>query len=350
MTKKLRFVTDKTAVLIITSVNRRYLTGFSSSLGYLLLTNKGNFLFVDGRYIEAAQKQASNATVLKLENIAEQLNKIFKEQEAQKLLIEVENDISTFTYLKKALIVKVSASAALSERLKVLRSIKTSAEVDCIIAAQQIAERAFEEILNFIRVGVTEREIAAFLEYKIKSFGSERFAFDTIVVSGKNSSMPHGVPTDKPIEAGDFITMDYGAVYGGYLSDMTRTVAVEYATDEMNEVYNTVLKAQEAVIKVVKQGITCGEADKAARQVIENAGYGEFFTHSTGHGVGLEIHEIPSLSSVATQEKLKAGQIVTDEPGIYLPEKFGVRIEDMLLIGKSGCKNLTKAEKRLIIL
>ncbi|MBO5908802.1 MAG: aminopeptidase P family protein, partial [Clostridia bacterium] len=291
MTKKLRFVTDKTAVLLLTSVNRRYLTGFSSSLGYLLLTKKGNFLFADGRYIEAAQKQASNATVLKLENIAEQLNQIFKEQGTQKLLIEVENDISTFTYLKKALIVKVSASAALSQRLKTLRSIKTSAEVECTIAAQRIAERAFEEILNFIKVGVTEREIAAFLEYKMKSFGSEGFAFDTIVVSGKNSSMPHGVPTDKPIEAGDFITMDYGAVYGGYLSDMTRTVAVGHVTDEMNEVYNTVLKAQEAVIKVAKQGITCDEADKAARQVIENAGYGEFFTHSTGHGVGLEIHE-----------------------------------------------------------
>ena len=350
MTKKLRFVTENTAVLIITPVNRRYLTGFNSSLGYLLLTNRENFLFMDGRYLEAAEREASNATVLPLGNLIAQLNKIFEEQGTRKLLIEVENSISTFTYLKKGLKVKVEASGSVSARLKTLRSVKSRDEVNCTITAQRIAEKAFSEVLNFIKVGVTEREIAAFLEYKIKSFGSEREAFETIAVSGKNSSMPHGVPTDKPIEAGDFITMDYGAVYGGYVSDMTRTVAVGHATNEMQKVYNTVLEAQEAVIKTVKAGVTCDEADKAARNVITEAGYGEYFTHSTGHGVGLEVHEFPSLYSGATLVKLRSGQIVTDEPGIYLPGKFGVRIEDMLLIGKNGCKNLTKAEKTLIIL
>lgn len=350
MAKKLRFVTDKTAVLIFTPVNRRYLTGFSSSLGYLLLTANGNYLFADGRYIEAAQKQASNATVLLLGDIASQLNEIFKKQGIQKVLIEVENNISTLSYLKKALDVKVLASDALSSRLKVLRSIKTSSEVDCIISAQRIAEKAFDETLNFIKEGVTEREIAAFLEYKMKCFGAEGLAFDTIVVSGKNSSMPHGVPTDKKVEKGDFITMDYGAVYGGYLSDMTRTVAVGYATDEMQKVYDTVLSAQQKVIETVKAGVSCDEADRAARDVIVGNGYGDFFTHSTGHGVGLEIHEMPGLRLGATKDLLRAGQVVTDEPGIYLPDKFGVRIEDMLLITKNGCKNLTKSEKRLIIL
>ena len=350
MTGTLRYVTENTSVLIITSVNRRYLTGFNSSLGYLLLTNKGNFLFMDGRYIEAAEKNATNATVLPLGNLIAQLNKIFEEQGTRKLLIEVENSISTFAYLKKGLSVKVEASPAVSSKLKSLRSIKSSAEVKCMVEAQRIAEKAFLEVLNFIKVGVTERQVAAFLEYKMKNFGAEGIGFETIAVSGANSSMPHGVPTDKPIEAGDFITMDYGAIYGGYVSDMTRTVAVGYATDEMQKVYNTVLEAQEAVIKTVKAGVTCDEADKAARNVITAAGYGQFFTHSTGHGVGLEVHEFPSLYSGATANKLRAGQVVTDEPGIYLPGKFGVRIEDMLLVGKNGCKNLTKAEKTLIIL
>ena len=350
MANKLRFVTEKTAVLVYTPVNRRYLTGFSSSLGYLLLTTKGNFLFVDGRYIEAAEKKAANATVINITDIAKQLNEILKEQGIQRVLIETENSVSTFLFLKKTLNVSVSASESLSKRLKVMRSVKTSAEIECIKEAQKITERAFSEVLNFIKVGVTEREIAAFLEYKMKTFGGEGMAFETIAVSGKNSSMPHGVPSDKPIENGDFITMDFGSIYGGYVSDMTRTVAVGYATDQMQEVYSTVLKAQEKVIETVKAGVTCAEADKAARDVITQSGYGEFFTHSTGHGVGLEVHEIPNLWYGATGEPLRKGQVVTDEPGIYLPDKFGVRIEDMLLITKNGCKNLTKAEKKLIIL
>lgn len=350
MANKLRFVTEKTAVLVYTPVNRRYLTGFNSSLGYLLLTTKGNYLFVDGRYIEAAEKNATNATVLKLTDIAKQLNEIFKNQGIQRVLIETENSVSTFLFLKKALNVSVSASEPLSRRLKVMRSVKTSSEIECIKEAQKITEKAFGEVLNFIKVGVTEREIAAFLEYKMKTFGGEGMAFETIAVSGKNSSMPHGVPSDKPVENGDFITMDFGSIYGGYVSDMTRTVAVGYATDQMQEVYSTVLKAQEKVIETVKAGVTCAEADKAARDVITQSGYGEFFTHSTGHGVGLEVHEIPNLWHGATGQTLRKGQVVTDEPGIYLPDKFGVRIEDMLLVTKNGCKNLTKAEKKLIIL
>ena len=205
-------------------------------------------------------------------------------------------------------------------------------------------------MLDFIKVGKSEREIAAFLEYRMKIYGAEKIAFETIAVSGENSSMPHGVPTDKRVENGDFITLDFGAVINGYCSDMTRTVAVGFATDEMQQVYNTVLQAQQKVIDIVSTGVLCSEADKAARDIIEAAGYGEYFNHSTGHGVGLEIHETPTLSKKSGSIKLRAGQIVTDEPGIYLPGKFGVRIEDMLLVQKNGCKNLTKAPKHLIIL
>lgn len=350
MQNTLRYITEKTAVLIITHENRRYLTGFPSSLGYLLMTKNGNKLFVDGRYFEAAENTAVNCEVVLMDKLIEQLNTEFADQGIEKLLIETENSVSVYESLKRKLNVKVTPSTPLTGKLQTLRSIKKRDEISSIIAAQRIAEKAFDDVLDFIKTGKTEREIAAFLEYRMKLYGAEKIAFETIAVSGKNSSMPHGVPTDKKIENGDFITLDFGAVINGYCSDMTRTVAVGFASDEMKRVYDTVLAAQQKVIETVSAGVVCSDADRAARSVIEEAGYGDFFTHSTGHGVGLEIHETPTLSKNAVDIKLRAGQIVTDEPGIYIPNKFGVRIEDMLLVQKNGCKNLTKAPKHLIIL
>ena len=350
MDKTLRYVTDKTAALIITHENRRYLTGFPSSLGYLLMTKEGNKLFVDGRYFEAANNRAVDCDVVLMDDLTEQLNREITNQGIEKILIETENNISVYKGLRKKLSAKITASKPLSDKLKTLRSVKKRDEITCIAEAQRIAEKAFDDALGFIKTGKSEREIAAFLEYRMKLYGSEKAAFETIAVSGKNSSQPHGVPTDKKVENGDFVTMDFGAVVNGYCSDMTRTVAVGFATDEMKEVYGTVLAAQQRVIETVSAGVLCVDADYAARSVIEAAGYGEFFCHSTGHGVGLEIHEAPYLSLKAGKTKLRAGQVVTDEPGIYLPDKFGVRIEDMLLVQKNGCKNLTKAAKDLIIL
>lgn len=347
---KLRFVTNKTAVLIYTSVNRRYLTSFPSSLGYLLLTEDENILFVDGRYFEAASKKAADCTVVLMNSLYLQLNTLFKEKGIERLLIETENEISFLNSLKSNLSVKVSASESLSKRLRELRSIKTKEEIDSAVAAQRIAEKAFEDILEFIKIGKSEREIAAFLEYRMRLYGSEGAAFETIAVSGENSSLPHGVPSDRPVREGDFITMDFGATTNGYCSDMTRTVAVGFVTDEMQRVYETVLLAQKKVEETVRAGILCKDADKAAREIISAAGYGEYFIHSTGHGIGLEVHEMPTLSPRGGDAKLRRGQLVSNEPGIYLPEKFGVRIEDMLFVTKNGCKNLTKAEKSLIIL
>ena len=348
--KYIRYVNSKTAVLIYTPVNRRYLTGFQSSLGYLLLTEKENFLFVDGRYFEAACKIASNAKVLIIESLFDQINRILLDNKIEKVLIEVENEIRFLNNLKIRLNARVIASEPLSRRLAVMRSIKSKEEVESIILAQRIAEKAFSDVLQYIRIGITEREIAAFLEYRMKLYGSEGETFETIAVSGPNSSLPHGVPSDRKISDGDFITMDFGAKTNGYCSDMTRTVAVGSVTDEMEKVYNTVLLAQQKVIETVAAGVDCKTADTTARELITKAGYEAYFNHSTGHGIGLEVHELPNVSPRSEGIKLRVGQVISDEPGIYIPGKFGVRIEDMLIITKSGCKNLTKAPKHLIIL
>ncbi len=346
----LRYVTGTTAVLISTLENRRYLTGFPSSLGYLLLSRNGNILFVDGRYFEAAKKGTVGARVVLMENFLSQLETELKTQNISKLLLENDISFDFYSTLKKNLSVKVVPYKPVSERLLNLRSVKKREELESIVCAQRIAEKAFSEVLNFIKPGVTEKQIAAFLNYQMMLLGAEKEAFETIAISGSNTSMPHGVPTDKPIHNGDFVTMDFGAVINGYASDMTRTIAVGGVTEEMNNVYNTVLLAQEAVEKSARAGLFCNEVDSLARKVISDAGYGDYFSHSTGHGVGLQIHEKPNLSPRNTLEKLRKGQVITNEPGIYLPGKFGVRIEDMLYVRKNDCKNLTKAPKHLIIL
>ncbi len=340
---------DSTAALVFTEVNRKYLTGFQSSLGYLLILKNESRLFVDGRYILAAKSTVKSCKVelfLKLSD----LKSFLTERNIKSLLCEDSLTVAQLKTFKKVFDgVNVTADCNLRADVEALRQIKTKEEVDCIRKAQSIAEKAFEDVLNFIKAGVSEREVAALLEYKCKCYGSEMPSFETIAVSGFKSAMPHGVPDGKLIESGDFVTMDFGAVYNGYHSDMTRTVAVGYATDKMQSVYETVLKAQSAAEKRIKASAKCSVVDKAARDVIAAAGYGEYFTHSTGHAVGLEIHELPSLSPNCFDE-LKCGQVVTNEPGIYIDGEFGVRIEDMLLVTEKGSENLTNCEKTLIIL
>ena len=226
---------------------------------------------------------------------------------------------------------------------------KSEEEKNCILKAQAIAEKAFDHILGFISTEKTEKDIALELDFFMLRNGAEATSFDTIAVSGANSSMPHGVPSDKKICNGDFITLDYGAVINGYHSDMTRTVAVGSVSTKMAEVYETVLNAQLASLASLRDGISGIDADKAARDIIANAGYGEFFGHGTGHGVGIEIHEEPRLSPKSDKILCK-GDVVTVEPGIYLPGEFGVRIEDMAFITENGYENLTKSPKNLIII
>lgn len=218
-----------------------------------------------------------------------------------------------------------------------------------MIAAQRIAEKALSDIFNEIKPGVTEKEIAARLQYLMLHYGAENMSFDPIVVSGPNGSLPHGVPSEKAIQSGEFVTMDFGCIKNGYCSDMTRTVAVGSVTEEMKTVYETVLKAQLAGIAKAKAGVTGRDIDAAARKVIEDAGYGKYFGHSFGHSLGVEIHEAPNAAPMNDQP-MPRGAVISAEPGIYLPGKLGVRIEDVIILGEDGCEDITLAPKELIIL
>ncbi|MEG1887576.1 MAG: Xaa-Pro peptidase family protein [Oscillospiraceae bacterium] len=339
---------ENAAALIFTPTARLYLTGFQSSLGYLIISKKERILFIDGRYFEAAKKAVLNADVCLLENFSEQINGYVKKNNIKTILLENAITVGTLKLFQKKLSVQnISSSDVLSDTLLDLRSIKTTQEIISIKKAQIIAEKAFEGILNFIKSGVTENQIAAELEYRMKLLGSERPSFETIAVAGKKSSMPHGVPDDSIVKPGDFITMDFGAVVNGYHSDMTRTVAVGFATDEMSEVYEAVLAAQLSALATIKSGKQISEVDNAARAAMGK--YEKYFTHSTGHGVGLEIHEYPNVSN-KMQGSLRTNQIITVEPGVYIAGHFGVRIEDMAVVTENGHENLTKSEKNLIIL
>lgn len=342
---------ENEAAIISSDINRRYFTGFNSSAGTVIITKKRAVLLIDFRYYEKARKTVKELSVILSERLYVQIAEILKQENIKTLLIEADNTtLSGLERIKKALPdFKIRTDQALSEKIEALRQIKSGGEIESIKKAQSITDKAFAHILNFIREGKTEKEIALELEFFMRKNGSEGVAFDTIAVSGKNSSLPHGVPTDKPLENGDFLTMDFGAVWNGYCSDMTRTVAIGSITDEQQRVYETVLKAQSAALNEIAPDKVCRNIDKAARDLINNHGYEGCFGHGLGHSVGLEIHESPAFNT-RDDTKLTTGMIMTVEPGIYLENKFGVRIEDMVLITQTGFENLTKSPKELIIL
>lgn len=343
--------TDAEAVIISSEVNRFYFTRFAASDGFLVITKNDSVFFTDSRYIEAAENSVTVCRCELFNSMKDTLVPFLQKAGVKTLYTESDNlTVSMYESYKKFFEnCEVIALPEVEAIIGANRSVKNDYEVGEIVKAQRIAEKAFEHILSYIKPGVTDKDIALELEYFMLKNGADGLSFETIAVSGKNSSMPHGVPTLKKVEDGDFVTMDYGALVNGYHSDMTRTVAVGRVSDEQKKVYDTVLKAQLASIDALKPGITGVDADKAARDVISSAGYGEYFGHGTGHGVGVEIHELPNLSprSPAT---LETGNIVTIEPGIYLPGRFGVRIEDMALITPDGKRVLTEAPKELIVL
>lgn len=336
--------------LIADEVNRLYLTSFHSSDGFLCVTNKNACFFADSRYFEDAQREITEVEV-RLYDSFDRVTEYMKENGIKNVFISKERTaIAEFERYKMLLKdCSVIPDAGIDKILNEMRAVKDKDEKSKIIKAQRIAEKAFSEVLGFIKVGVSESEIAAFLEYSMRRHAGQGTSFETIALCGKSTSVPHGVPGERKIENGDFITMDFGAVYKGYRSDMTRTVAVGKISEEKKKVYETVLRAQESAIAVIKDGLSCAEGDRAAREVIEKAGYGKYFGHSTGHGVGVEIHEKPNLSP-RSDMTLKSGNVVTVEPGIYIPGEFGVRIEDFGMVTKDGFENFTKAPKELIVL
>ncbi len=344
------FLTKNTAVLISDFANRKYLTNFESSYGFVLMLLNKTYLFVDGRYFTAAKNTVnSDIETVYISDLYSQINEILRQENIEKVFVEDTVSVASFNQLKENLCTEVFESSDLVRTLLNNRSVKNENEIEYVIKAQEIAEKAYLEILNFIKIGVSEKEIANRLDFLMRDYKSDGISFDTICVSGKNSALPHGVPSEKTINSGDFVTLDFGAVYNGYRSDMTRTVAVGYVTDEMKQVYDTVLLAQETAIKKVKAGVLACSIDSAARETIAENGFEEYFNHSTGHGVGIEIHEYPNISQ-KNNDLLIENQIITVEPGIYLPEKFGVRIEDMVLVKNNSYQNLTKVAKTLIIL
>ena len=233
--------------------------------------------------------------------------------------------------------------------VEALRLIKDETEIETIRKACSISDQAFHDALEFIKPGKTEIEIANFLDFRMRELGAAGLSFDTILASGINSSKPHAHPMHKPVELGEAITMDFGCLYEHYVSDMTRTIYLGHVSDEQAEIYNTVLKANQALIDQVKAGLGFRDFDKIPRDIIVEAGYGEYFTHGIGHGIGLDIHEEPYFSQTST-EVIKSSMVLTDEPGIYIEGKYGVRIEDDILITDKGCELLTLAPKELIVI
>ncbi len=322
-----------------------------SSAGMLLIFKECAYLIIDFRYIEKARNTVKNCTVMEQENLTEQINSLMKKHNAKSLAVEsMDMTLSRMSFLEKKFPdIEFIKSDELSNNIYDMRTIKSTEEIEKIHKAQKIAEKAFDEILGFIRPGVTEREIALKLDNCMLENGAEGLSFETIALAGANTSMPHGVPGNYKVKNGDFVLMDFGAVYDGYHSDMTRTVCVGQSSEKMGKIYDIVLKAQLEALKKVKSGITGSELDGYARDIIDESGYGDFFGHSLGHGVGMEIHEFPTASS-KSETILKENMVVTVEPGIYLPGEFGVRIEDFVVVTENSHQNLTNCPKKLIIL
>ena len=334
-------------IYITNITNVRYLTGFTGSAGSILVLDQEAYFFTDGRYTEQVKDQVKNCKVYITGSSH------IKEIQNQKLLskdsrigFEAEHiSYSGFQLLKNNFL---DINWVETQNLvELIAAIKDMDEINSLKMAVEITDKVFDEIIPIIKEGVTENKIAAIMSYKFKEHGAEGDSYDPIVASGWRSALPHATPTNKKLEKGDFVVMDFGALYNGYHADMTRTIVIGQATNKHKEIYQIVLESQLAGIKKAKAGITGAEVDQACRDIIKNAGYGKFFNHSTGHGLGLEVHTHPRLSSL-NKEPLLENYVVTVEPGIYLPKWGGVRIEDDCWIQTDKCLPLNRSPKELI--
>ncbi|MCR1841335.1 M24 family metallopeptidase [Murimonas intestini] len=337
------------AILVSDPFNMRYITGFRGGEGYVYLSEQRQVLLTDSRYTTQARDEADGFEIVQVDGTADYIKRLygFMQEENVKVL-GFEDEHLIYVSVKGLQDGCPGVEfAALGGALNRLRIIKNETELKALRQAEHVGDLAFEEILKIIRPGMTELQVAAELEYSMKKNGAVRTSFETIVASGINSAMPHAIPSEKKIESGDFVTMDFGCMIDGYCSDMTRTIVVGKADEKQKEIYNIVLQAQLAALDAVKAGMKGSEVDKVARDIIYSAGYQECFGHGLGHSVGLFIHEDPRLSPKC-HEVLEENMIQTVEPGIYVPGFGGVRIEDMIIVKKDGHENLTHSPKELL--
>ena len=335
--------------LVTSPYNLRYLTNFTGTTGLAVITLDKAFFVTDFRYTEQAAAQAQGFEIIKnVGPIFDEVAKLCAQEELNGLAFE-ENHVSFAEYSVLEEIIEETPLIPISGMIENLREVKDEEEIAITQKACAIADQGFDYVLKTIKPGMTEIEVANQLDFYMRSLGASGVSFDTIVASGLRSAMPHGVASEKVIEQGDLITLDFGCYYQGYVSDMTRTFAIGDPGEKLREIYQVVLEAQLKVLEAAKPGLTGIQLDAVARDHITAAGYGEAFGHSTGHGIGLEIHEGPNVSFSADKQFVPVN-IITYDPGIYLPGIGGVRIEDDLLITPDGNQVLTHAPKELIIL
>ena len=334
-------------IIINNLKNVYYLTGFWGSNGTVFISRDRQVLVTDARYIIAAKQEVTGFEIFAERDELATIAKIAKDMGLSRIGFEDEISVSYYHRMQAAF--EGLELIPQTQFVEALRMIKDDTEIATIRKACSISDQAFHDALEFIKPGKTEIEIANFLDFRMRELGAAGLSFDTILASGINSSKPHAHPMHKPVELGEAITMDFGCLYEHYVSDMTRTIYLGHVSDEQAVIYNTVLKANQALIDQAKAGLSFRDFDKIPRDIIVEAGYGQYFTHGIGHGIGLDIHEEPYFSQTST-EVIKSGMVLTDEPGIYIEGKYGVRIEDDILITDTGCELLTLAPKELIVI
>ncbi|MFZ2717075.1 MAG: Xaa-Pro peptidase family protein [Lactococcus chungangensis] len=345
---RVRMQSENLDAIIITNLkNIYYLSAFWGTAGTILVTQKAQYLLTDSRYSIAAREAAVDFEIVETREAFVEIAKLLKKEDVSQVGFEDGVTYAEFQTMQHQL--AGLTLHATTSFIETQRQIKSPSEIATIKKACAISDQAFNDLLKFVEPGKTEIEIANFLDFKMRDLGASGISFDTIVASGKRSALPHGRATHKPIEFGDTVTVDFGCYYDHYASDMTRTFFVGEVSPKMQEIYHVVQQAQQAVTNISAPGLTYADYDRAARDMIETAGYGEAFSHGIGHGLGLDVHEIPYFSKTS-QECLAEHMVITNEPGIYLENIGGVRIEDDLHITSQGVEVLTLAPKELIVL
>lgn len=338
------------AAIVTSQVNRFYLTGFSSSAGTLVITREGACFLADPRYIQAAREQVTCCPVMPEQDAVRQIRTILASHHCETVGMETHHAPIAQGRMMEEIVkpARLLWNSEFSDTLLAMRSIKSSGELACLQRAQEITDAAFGEWLNHVRPGVNELDMMHLLGWEMAKRGCEKRSFSMIFTSGERTALPHGDPSVRNVEAGDLVMVDMGAMVGGYSADMTRTIAVGYVSDEKRAVYETVRAAQRLALDAIRPGIACKEVDGIARRHIDASVYAGRFGHNLGHSLGLEIHENPRFSPTS-DVCLQPGMVMTVEPGIYLPHRFGVRIEDMVVVTAEGCRNMTRSSKDLIV-